>query len=166
MPATGSASLDKPLYGASFTQAIKRFFAKYAVFSGRASRSEYWWVALFLFLVGILIWVPGIAVGVATGTQSISPTTGQLTTTPGPAFGIFVALGILVYLATLVPGIALTVRRLHDANLSGLLFLLVLVPSFVGLIILVLTLLETNPLGARFDADAQPAAVAPAAPPA
>ena len=166
-PAPASVPLDKPLYGASFVQAIQRFFTKYAVFTGRASRSEYWWVVLFNVLVQMLIWIPGIALGIATGTPGISASTGQPTTNPGPIFFVFIAIGVLYYLATIVPGIALGVRRLHDANLSGLMYLLVLIPSFGGLIILVLTLLETNPQGARFDLGAQPQPVTappPAAP--
>jgi len=164
VPAT-SVPLDQPLYGASFVEAIKRFFTKYAVFSGRASRSEYWWVVLFNVLVQVLIWVPGIVLGIATGTPGYT-STGSPTTTPGPIFAVFVILAVLYYLATVVPGIAVGVRRLHDANLSGLLFLLILVPSFGGLIILVLTLLESNPQGARFDAGAQQYAYQPVAPPA
>src|SRR6185312_8282818 len=51
VPGNGGVPLDQPLYGASFGQAIKRFFTKYATFSGRASRSEYWWVQLFNFII-------------------------------------------------------------------------------------------------------------------
>jgi uncharacterized membrane protein YhaH (DUF805 family) len=156
-------ALDQPLYGATFPQAISRFFRKYVTFAGRASRSEYWWVQLFLVLVNILIWVPGGVVGAATGERTVSPVTGVASTTPGPAFGIFAALGILFFLATLIPLIAITVRRLHDANLSGALVLLILVPSIGGLIVLILTLLESRPEGARFDLGATqaPPAVTP-----
>ena len=164
-PAPASVPLDKPLYGASFVQAIQRFFTKYAVFTGRASRSEYWWVVLLNALVNILIWVPGIALGVATSTPGYT-SSGAPTTNPGPIFLVFVAIAGLWWLATIVPGIAVGVRRLHDANLSGLMYLLVLIPSFGGLIILVLTLLETNPQGARFDLGAQPQPVAVQQPPA
>jgi uncharacterized membrane protein YhaH (DUF805 family) len=155
-PAPSSVPLDKPLYGASFTQAIKRFFAKYATFSGRASRSEFWWASFFVFLIAVLIWGPGIIVGIVTGTPGVDPTTGRATHTPGPAFLLFVGLGVLFYLAVLVPSIAITVRRLHDANFSGAFYLLVFVPWIGGLILLVLALLESKPEGARFDADAQP----------
>ena len=148
-PAT--VPLDKPLYGATFGQAIKRFFAKYATFSGRASRSEYWWVALFIFLVFLVIWIPGLIIGLATGTPGYT-SSGAPTTNPGPAFFAFVAVGVLFYLAVLIPGIAVTVRRLHDANFSGLLYLLSFIPSVGGLILLVFTVLESKPEGARFDA--------------
>ena len=46
-----------PQPGASFGEAVKRFFQRYAQFSGYASRSEYWWVALFNALVGLGIYV-------------------------------------------------------------------------------------------------------------
>ena len=42
-PSTPPAPLDLPQYGATFGQAIARFWGKYTTFSGRASRSEYWW---------------------------------------------------------------------------------------------------------------------------
>ncbi|OJX65003.1 MAG: hypothetical protein BGO95_01495 [Micrococcales bacterium 73-13] len=47
--------LDQPLYGATFGQAVSRFWSKYATFDGRASRSEYWFAFLFFML---LFWVP------------------------------------------------------------------------------------------------------------
>ena len=46
-----------PLPGASFGEAVKRFFQRYAQFRGYASRSEFWWVALFNGLVGLGIYV-------------------------------------------------------------------------------------------------------------
>jgi hypothetical protein len=50
--------LDKPLYGATFGQAISRFFKKYATFSGRASRSEYWWWVLASAIISaVLSWL-------------------------------------------------------------------------------------------------------------
>lgn len=42
-----------------FLEAVKACFGKYATFEGRARRSEYWWFALFNFLVGTLLgWIP------------------------------------------------------------------------------------------------------------
>ena len=40
---SGQVPLDAPLRGATFGQAFTRFFKKYAIFHGRASRSEFWW---------------------------------------------------------------------------------------------------------------------------
>lgn len=167
VPAPSSVPLDKPLYGATFFQAIKRFWAKYATFSGRASRSEFWWASLFVVLVVLIIWVPGTIIGMVTGTPTVSPTTGKSNITPGPAFLPFVAVGMMFYLAILVPSIAITVRRLHDGNYSGAFYFLVFVPWIGGLILLILSLMESKPEGARFDAGAPPyQPVAPSTPPA
>lgn len=87
----------------SFGAAISSFFTKYATFSGRARRSEFWYVALFTTLVSIVISIVA----------------------PGPFMdfnGVMVQqqsmLANLWSLATLVPSLALTWRRLHDVNKS------------------------------------------------
>lgn len=62
--------LDQPLYGATFGEAIGRFWSKYASFDGRASQSEYWWAFLFFVLLSwvpllnLAMIIPAIAVGV------------------------------------------------------------------------------------------------------
>jgi uncharacterized membrane protein YhaH (DUF805 family) len=135
--------LPWPHYGISFGGAIRRGFAKYATFSGRASRSEYWWWVLFTTVVGLVLALPAAALGTAT-----SPDGGQ---TPGaPAIPLLVALAVF-YLAIVVPTLAVTVRRLHDAGYSGWLILLNLIPWVGGLILLVFTLLPSSPAGARYD---------------
>ena len=57
----------------TFGQSIKTCFSKYVTFSGRATRSEYWWFALLCFIVGIiplvnllglLLFLPSVAVAV------------------------------------------------------------------------------------------------------
>ena len=68
----------------------------------------------------------------------------------GPEIAVLVIFGLL-YLAVIIPSIALTVRRLHDANFSGWLYLLHLIPSLGSLIVFILTLLPSKPEGARFD---------------
>jgi uncharacterized membrane protein YhaH (DUF805 family) len=64
-----------------------------------------------------------------------------------------IALGLLGAwaLATLVPGLALVVRRLHDANYSGWMALLGLIPLAGGIILLVFVLTGPKPMGQRFD---------------
>ena len=145
---TGPVPLSQPLYGASFGQAIKRFFKKYATFSGRASRSEYWWYMLFQTIVISVLYAGLIAAMVS----SIDPYTGDPT---NYTFMLPMALMMVYGLAVLVPGIALSVRRLHDAGFSGWLYLICLVPFFGGIALLVLTLLPSKPEGARFDLGAQ-----------
>ena len=46
---TATVPLDKPYYGCSFQEAFLRFWKKYTVFKGRASRSEFWWWVLAAF---------------------------------------------------------------------------------------------------------------------
>ena len=53
-----------------------------------------------------------------------------------------------------MPSIAISVRRLHDGNFSGFLYLLHLIPYLGSLIVLILTILPSNPFGARFDESA------------
>lgn len=141
--------LNMPLYGASFGQAVSRYFKKYATFSGRASRSEYWWVQLFLFLVYL---IPAILVGIGTSSAmgvDGSVTYDELWTTPTGAIGL--TLSAIMWLAFIIPNLALLWRRLHDANLGGPWALLYFVPGVGSLIILIMTLLPSNPAGARFD---------------
>lgn len=59
----GLVPLDQPLYGATIGQAFVRFWKKYVVFSGRASRSEFWWAVLITTIIGVVIEVIGIAAG-------------------------------------------------------------------------------------------------------
>lgn len=150
---TTTVPLSVPLYGASLPQALSRFFRKYATFSGRASRAEYWWIALVNFVVLVVSGALALGLGAATGTPSPS---GGVYLGGGAAVGG--VLGGLWFVAVLIPSLAVTVRRLHDVNLSGWLILLNLVPSVGSLIVFILTLLPPSPLGARFDADAAPPA--------
>lgn len=140
-------ALSQPLYGATLVEAVKRFFAKYATFSGRASRSEYWWLALAFVIVYAVL--GGILALVLATTGEPQPSGGVRGT--GPEIVVLVIIGIF-FLAIIIPSIAVTVRRLHDANFSGWLYLLHLVPYAGSFVIFILTLLPSKPEGARFDA--------------
>jgi uncharacterized membrane protein YhaH (DUF805 family) len=153
-PLATAVPLDKPLYGATPVQAVSRYFRKYAVFSGRASRSEFWWARLFVFLVQVVIWIPGIILGIATGHREISATTGQPTFIPGLALGAFFLISILVSLGLLVADISSGVRRLHDANFPGGLYAIAFLGGLGALVITVLCVMESKPEGARYDLDA------------
>ena len=96
---------------------------KYAEFSGRSRRKEYW--MFFLFNVIILI--------------VLSVLDSMLGTVNAP-YGIGMLTGLYV-LATLVPNIAVTIRRLHDTDRSGWWILLGLIPV-VGIVLLVFMFLE------------------------
>lgn len=96
----------------SFTGAVSTCIAKYAVFSGRASRSEYWYFGLFTFLTVFGVSFLGFA---------LLP------------IGAADALGTIAQVALLLPGLAVGVRRMHDLDLSGW-FLLIPLYNFVLLV--------------------------------
>jgi uncharacterized membrane protein YhaH (DUF805 family) len=146
-----------PWYGIGFPDAIKRVFKKYATFSGRAGRGEYWWWAL----ASVVVWA---VLNVITSISRLSAPTSATgytytTSTPGPLAIAGPILLVVWGLAVVVPTLALTVRRLHEVNLSGLLVLLMLMPFLGGLAVAIMTLLPSNPAGQRFD---RPAALAAA----
>jgi len=88
---------------------------KYVEFNGRARRREFWMFFLCNFVIGI-----GFSI------LSLIPVIG----------GLFSVLSWIFSLAIFVPSLSVGVRRLHDTNKSGLLYLLGLIP-LVGLIILI-----------------------------
>ena len=101
----------------SFGQAIAAGFNRYVDFQGRSRRSELWWFTLFLFILSIgASVIDHAALGFALD---------QL----GPASGIMV-------LATLIPSLAVWVRRLHDIGRSGWWTLLSIVP-IIGIIVII-----------------------------
>ncbi|MEX5303935.1 DUF805 domain-containing protein [Kocuria sabuli] len=122
-----------------FSEAIKRFYSKYAQFSGRASRSEYWWVFLYLAIVSTVISILGVTIG---------------TNASGEPNGIGELLSILELifgLVHLIPNLALGARRLHDTNRSGWFQLIALIPFLGIIVLLVLFALSPKREGARFD---------------
>nr|WSY52735.1 DUF805 domain-containing protein [Streptomyces sp. NBC_00886] len=96
---------------------------KYAVFSGRARRKEYWMYALFVAIIYAVL--AGLAVG-----------------TKAPA--LFVVLAVF-YVGILLPSLAVTVRRLHDTGRSGGWFFIIFVPLVGGIILLVFTCTDSQP---------------------
>ncbi|AGB43496.1 putative membrane protein [Mesorhizobium australicum WSM2073] len=105
----------------------------YFNFAGRARRKEYWGYCLF-WVVCLLI-VGGI--GIFTDIEM-----GNFDTDVSAA--VTVGLCGTFLLATLLPGLGMTVRRLHDIGLSGWLYLVILIPSIGSLIILVFALIPTQ----------------------
>jgi uncharacterized membrane protein YhaH (DUF805 family) len=135
--------LDQPYYGVGFGGAVARGFKKYATFAGRASRSEYWWWALFTFITYFVLGLAAYALGMATSRDG-----GR---TPGLLALPLIILFAVFLFGIIVPTLALTVRRLHDAGYSGLFALLLLVPYLGGLIIMIFALLPSSPAGAKYD---------------
>jgi len=106
--------------------------SKYATFTGRARRKEYWYYLLF-YLLSIFVLT---FLDVVIGTYSEEAEVGLL--------------GGLFVLATIVPSIAVAVRRLHDTDRSGWWVLLNLIPIIGGIVLLVFTLLDSQPGANRF----------------
>lgn len=115
--------LSHPLYGASFNQAVRRFFAKYARFKGYASRSEYWWVVLFLIVISFAL----SAIGSLTNDT------------------VYAILNVAYLVVFIVPILSLGWRRLHDAGFAGPWYFLNLIPILGYIAVLVMTILPTNP---------------------
>ncbi len=95
---------------------------KYAVFSGRSQRAEYWYFALFNVIITFVL-------------GYVSATLGDKTN----------MLGNIYSLALLIPGLAVGVRRLHDVGKSGWMLLISLIPLIGWIWIIVLMATDSNP---------------------
>ncbi|SEP71189.1 DUF805 domain-containing protein [Microlunatus flavus] len=148
----GEVPLSQPLYGATIGQAVKRFWKKYATFSGRASRSEFWWWILVSSLVSIVL---NIISQATAGPQPLPPTDqSQFGTYFGEVLGwsFRASLGSIIWgLATFVGLLALSARRLHDTNRSGWWYLLSLIPVVGSIILIVFWASAPVPQGQRYD---------------
>lgn len=99
---------------------------KYSVFEGRARRKEYWFYLLFNLLISLVL-------GLIDRLSGLDKYAGG---------GL---LGTTYALAMFVPGLAVTVRRLHDTDHSGWWLLVGLVPCVGGIILLVFTIEDSDP---------------------
>jgi uncharacterized membrane protein YhaH (DUF805 family) len=116
-----------------FTEAISSGFRNYVNFSGRALRSEFWYWVLFAIIVSVVAKVIDL---VLFPSSDISP------------------INSLVGLALFLPGLGVSVRRLHDIDRTGWWILLVLIP-LIGAIILIIWYCQKGTPGAnRFGAEA------------
>ncbi len=105
----------------SFVEAVRSVFEKAFTVEGRARRSEYWYFVLFEFLLML-------------------------------AFGIIISIGfdfikwvqMIVSIALIVPGITVSVRRLHDIGKSGWALLLILIPVIGAFILLYFHVLDSQ----------------------
>lgn len=97
----------------NFSQSVKSVYSRYVLFSGRAGRPEYWYFALFSFIVQIAIAMVSIA--------------------SENASNILMAIFIL---GSLLPSIGVGVRRLHDTDRSGWWMLIGIIP-LIGTIVLI-----------------------------
>ena len=96
----------------TFGESIRTCFSKYVDFNGVASRSEFWWFILFVFIVGLVLNIVDRVLGTA-----------------AVLYALFV-------LAVLLPYLAVGARRLHDTGRSGWWWLISLIPV-IGTIVLI-----------------------------
>jgi uncharacterized membrane protein YhaH (DUF805 family) len=96
----------------------KQPIQKYADFTGRAPRAEYWWFVLAIVVAYLIISIIESSLGI---NRMVAGVYGPVTT--------------LLMLGTLVPSIAVGVRRLHDTNRSGWWILLPVVPYCLAFIL-------------------------------
>ena len=97
----------EPKPSVGFFDAIKLYFTHYADFSTRSRRSEYWWAVMAMSIIGTII------------------------------SGVVPDFAWIWSLATLIPSIAIAVRRLHDIGKGGAWYLLNLIPVVGSIILLV-----------------------------
>jgi uncharacterized membrane protein YhaH (DUF805 family) len=100
---------------------------KYAVFSGRARRKEYWMFVLFNLIFAIVAMILDNVLG--TAIEDVG-------------YGVFY---LLYVLAVLVPSLAVVVRRLHDIGKSGWWIFISLIPLIGGIWLLVLLVTDSQP---------------------
>jgi uncharacterized membrane protein YhaH (DUF805 family) len=89
-------------------------YKRYFDFSGRSRRKEYWMFFLFCVIVYTIC-----NILIMTGMPSIDPATGQMTGGGGALSKIGFALYTVFGLGTIIPSIAVAVRRVHDSDKSG-----------------------------------------------
>lgn len=112
----------------SFQDAIRLQFQNVLNFNGRASRSAYWWYALALFIVDVVLQIISAAAGSS-------------------------ALSLLISLILIVVGlsaISVGARRLHDSDKSGWLLLIGIIPIIGTIIVIVLLCMSPTPGPNRF----------------
>ena len=109
----------------NLVESVQSVLSKYAEFSGRASRSEFWWwylvctiyqIVAFLIVIYLVTWIGGV--------EGYSEALGNIVM-------------IIVSLPILIPTLAVSVRLLHDINRSVWWYLLILVP-LIGPIVLII----------------------------
>jgi len=117
-----------------------RAFKQYAEFSGRSRRREYWMFTLFHVIISTIVSVIAFLGGFS----------GVLLVSGDPsAAGLLyygsLAVFFIYFAVTLIPSLAIFVRRLHDAGYSGWYLLLSLIPFVGAIVLLIFTLQKSEP---------------------
>ena len=114
-----------------FTEAVKSFWSSYTMFRGRSRRSEYWFIQLFLIITNL-----------AAGAIDLALMRGDVDRFIANGGGGIV--GLIWIFVTILPALAVLVRRLHDTGKSGWGALAGLVPLVGGIVIFVFSVLDST----------------------
>ena len=120
-----------------FATAIRSFWSRFRDFKGRSSRAEYWLVQLFLVVTNLAVAFIDLALMGWDVDRFIANGGGGI-------------VGLVWILVTIVPALALLVRRLHDTGKSGWLALLGFIPFLGALLLLIFTVTDSTPGDNRY----------------
>lgn len=120
----------------NFSEAVKSAFSNYINFSGRATRPEFWWWVLFVFIILFVLGIiDGAIIAPMLGFEAFADNAGQ-------------PLSLLASLGLFLPNLAVAVRRLHDIGRSGWWILIGLIPV-VGFVVLIYWYVQPGSEGAN-----------------
>jgi uncharacterized membrane protein YhaH (DUF805 family) len=106
---------------------VMKVLKQYADFNGRAQRTEYWLFVLFCIVVSIVLAIIDRTIGTYNATAGVG------------------LLGGIFSLAVLLPGIGVSVRRLHDTSRSGWWLLIAIIPLIGEIVLLVFMVQDSTP---------------------
>ena len=112
-----------------------RPLTKYANFSDRAPRAEYWWFYLLTIVASLVAMILDSVIGT------------------GAALGSYGILTVVVFLGLIIPSLAALVRRLHDTDRSGWWLFIALIPLVGAIVLLVFLVMAGDTGDNRFGAD-------------
>jgi uncharacterized membrane protein YhaH (DUF805 family) len=115
----------------SFAEAVKSFWSRYTMFKGRSRRSEYWFIQLFLIITNLAAAAIDLALMGGDVDRFIANGGGGI-------------LGLIWILVTILPALAVLVRRLHDTDRSGWWALIGLIPLVGGVVLFVFSVLDST----------------------
>ena len=123
----------------SLGAAVRHAFISYVHFKGRASRSEYWWFYLFFLIISLALWIIAITLGWTSDGTEVSF---------GNALVNIPDVPLVVHLwglTVLLPGLALSTRRLHDSGTADWNLFWILALQLCGIGAIALIFLQTRP---------------------
>ena len=127
-----------------FLPAIKLAYSRYFDFGGRSTRAEYWWYQLYSYIVSIVMTL-SFLIGAIAGIGALF---GDDDMTIAAIIGLLLfLLCFLIILLSIIPAIAITIRRLHDSGKSSLLVWLLFVPLVnivAGVLVFIFSLLPSS----------------------